>query len=317
MCKGLERPAMESTKMETEQVVHLLSWNRIQRRLRNAPIVCDRAVYHTHYSRHQHPGTEFLFIRTGAGQLFYGDSFIPFSGPLLVCLDGRTPHGMHITHECERWYLLYGPELLAPHFAQLVPQVPQEGTIELFSITEPMTQLLEELFVRIHRETVSEEHDAQLLVALHVTELLVLTKRMDRVSTVEFGEAENKSRQLISTQMHRLLNYIETHIAEPLSAASIGQALHFSDRYVYKLIRMSTNHSLSQYIRIRRMALAKRLLVSTDKAVYEVGNAVGISNTAHFCRQFRELVGATPSEYRNAYDGGNQLNEKYGEMNGL
>jgi AraC-like DNA-binding protein len=301
---------VELTHMENEQVVHLLSWNRIQRRLRNTPIVCDRAIYHTHYSRHQHPGTEFLFIRTGAGRLFYGDSFIPFSGSLLACLDGRNPHGMHITYECDRWYLLYGPELLAPHFTQLVPQVPQEGTIELFAVTEPITMVLDELFTRIHREAVSEEPDAQLLIALYVTELLVLTKRMDRISTVEFGEAGNKSRQLVSTQVQRLLNYIEAHIAEPLNAADIGRALHFSDRYVYKLIRMATNHSLSEYVRIRRMALAKRLLVSTDKAVYEVGNAVGIANTAHFCRQFRELVGTTPSEYRSLYEGGNQLDEQ-------
>ena len=47
-----------------------------------------------------------------------------------------------------------------------------------------------------------------------------------------------------------------------------------------------------------RMDAAKNELLFTNRAVYEIAEALGYRNTTHFCRQFRQFVGISPTEYR-------------------
>ena len=54
------------------------------------------------------------------------------------------------------------------------------------------------------------------------------------------------------------------------------------------------------YLNHQRILAAKRLLLTTDMSVHEVGSQVGIENTNHFINLFKKETGATPLSFKQA-----------------
>ena len=65
-----------------------------------------------------------------------------------------------------------------------------------------------------------------------------------------------------------------------------------------KYLKKETGFSISDYLLMRRMALAKTLLIETAKPVGEIALEAGYSNSAYFIKMFKREVGKTPNEYR-------------------
>ena len=53
-----------------------------------------------------------------------------------------------------------------------------------------------------------------------------------------------------------------------------------------------------QYLNKIRIDKAKELLLDTDDKIVEISQSVGIENTNHFIRLFKEKTGVTPLTYR-------------------
>jgi len=50
----------------------------------------------------------------------------------------------------------------------------------------------------------------------------------------------------------------------------------------------------------RRLAKARELLIRTSLSLSEIASAVGFADQSHFTRRFREVVGASPGQFRRA-----------------
>ena len=61
----------------------------------------------------------------------------------------------------------------------------------------------------------------------------------------------------------------------------------------------ATGLSPHRYVTLRRVELAKVLLISTRLSIAQVARSVGIHNQSHFAAHFRRLVGCSPAEFRN------------------
>ena len=56
-----------------------------------------------------------------------------------------------------------------------------------------------------------------------------------------------------------------------------------------------------QYVRSKRIAYAKVLLLESDMAVQEVSRHVGYNDPAHFTAVFRKSEGVTPTAFRDRF----------------
>ena len=65
-----------------------------------------------------------------------------------------------------------------------------------------------------------------------------------------------------------------------------------------KLMAKHSSHSFSELLCAHRVEQAKKLLISTDKSITEVGAECGFSDTSYFISVFKRLTGITPKEYR-------------------
>jgi AraC family transcriptional regulator len=62
--------------------------------------------------------------------------------------------------------------------------------------------------------------------------------------------------------------------------------------------KLSAGVSPLRYVLEQRVKRARQLLVQTDLPLSAIASALGFFDQGHFSRQFRSLVGTTPSSFR-------------------
>ena len=68
--------------------------------------------------------------------------------------------------------------------------------------------------------------------------------------------------------------------------------------YLNDLVRVETGKTLREYVRLKKIDIAKSLVTSSNKTISEIALALGFSNTQTFLCLFKRLVGCSPNEYR-------------------
>jgi len=99
--------------------------------------------------------------------------------------------------------------------------------------------------------------------------------------------------------MLKAIDYIEQHLAKPgLSVAEVALALNLNPSYLAHSFAEQQHVRMSHYIAGRRVALAKRLLATTDWQIKRVAFECGYANTDWCSQIFRAHAGVTPSVFR-------------------
>jgi AraC-like DNA-binding protein len=94
------------------------------------------------------------------------------------------------------------------------------------------------------------------------------------------------------------LEMIERHISEKLTVARIAGSVHFSKYHYQRLFREIVGDSVMSYVTKRKLSLAGKRLLETDKPILEIALEFGFDSHEGFTRSFKAYMGATPASYR-------------------
>ena len=92
-------------------------------------------------------------------------------------------------------------------------------------------------------------------------------------------------------------------LAEPLSLADLAAHARMSVRTFTRRFREETGLSANRWLVQQRVALARRLLESTDTPVERVARDAGFGTTASLRQQLHAAIGVSPVAYRRTYRG--------------
>lgn len=95
-----------------------------------------------------------------------------------------------------------------------------------------------------------------------------------------------------------VLNDIEEHIERQDSVATLAARAGVSQNYFSRIFRTRFGMTISQYILQRRMEHAHHLLTTTTIPIKRIGVQVGIPDPQYFNKQFRRIMGQSPSQTR-------------------
>lgn len=92
--------------------------------------------------------------------------------------------------------------------------------------------------------------------------------------------------------------YIREHLEEDLSRKSLAAIVFLSPDYLSHVFREKTGESLTSFILNERIKKAKELLLLSQKSIRDIALISGFPNISYFSRQFKNITGKTPQEFR-------------------
>ncbi|WP_034264976.1 helix-turn-helix transcriptional regulator [Actinospica robiniae] len=99
--------------------------------------------------------------------------------------------------------------------------------------------------------------------------------------------------------LRRARDLMDREYARPLDVAELARTAYMSTAHFARRFRATYGETPYSYLMTRRIERAKLLLRRGDMSVTEVCMAVGCSSLGSFSARFTELVGETPTAYRN------------------
>ncbi len=81
--------------------------------------------------------------------------------------------------------------------------------------------------------------------------------------------------------------------------ALLASTLCLSRAQLNRKIKAITGETTTEYILKIKISLAKHLLDSTDKSIFEIAMDCGMDSDSYFCTLFKKSTGVTPLQYRN------------------
>ena len=121
---------------------------------------------------------------------------------------------------------------------------------------------------------------------------------MDAILRTYCGMVQEFGRKTYSPAVERIVDYIFANLTGDLNLQQIAGQFNYSTVYVNRILKRETGCSTIQFIKQKRIALAKAMLYLDDISVDEVSAAVGFNSFNYFCRVFRQIEGISPTEYR-------------------
>lgn len=108
-----------------------------------------------------------------------------------------------------------------------------------------------------------------------------------------------------SAVVQNTIAYIRNNYSSNISLSDAAAVSQVSSSYLSLIFKQETGVNFSSYLTDYRMEMAKKMLVSTNKKIYEIAEEIGFSSPYYFSKVFKEYTGMTCKEYRDKYTGKN------------
>ncbi|MFG6334914.1 MAG: AraC family transcriptional regulator [Lachnospiraceae bacterium] len=149
-----------------------------------------------------------------------------------------------------------------------------------------------EQFQRAFTACVSEEYGYEFSVRNALSNIMLYIASKSATVTKRSIPSVQEAR------LKKMLLWIDGHFDENIRVSDIAGAASICTRECQRIFQQYLHYSPVEYLRRKRIFNAAKLLSDTDRPVTEVALGCGFSNPGYFSRQFRELMGSTPGQYR-------------------
>lgn len=117
---------------------------------------------------------------------------------------------------------------------------------------------------------------------------------------MERFELLERTRRTVAPGVYtEVIDYVRSHYTEQINLKKVAEKFFMNASYLGRAFQKAVGVSFNEYVNQLRITEAKRLLVQTDKLIYEIANQVGFTESSYFVVKFTQEVGKSPTEYRN------------------
>jgi AraC family transcriptional regulator len=103
---------------------------------------------------------------------------------------------------------------------------------------------------------------------------------------------------LSPARLRRVTELVHAKIEDNLSLEDLADSVQLSTAHFSQMFRKTTGHTPHQFVMQQRVETAKDMLRRVEARVLDVAVACGFKTQQHFARVFKQICGASPTEYR-------------------
>lgn len=107
--------------------------------------------------------------------------------------------------------------------------------------------------------------------------------------------------------INNVINYIETHLEEPISYEYLSGMIGYSTFYFHRIFTMLFGMTVGEYIRYRRLTKAADLIKETNQSVLEIAYLFQYQTPEGFTKAFKSFHGCSPIKMRQEKAAGKQV----------
>ncbi len=161
---------------------------------------------------------------------------------------------------------------------------------------QPVTRIIKRELEDIVWEFNQAPVEYSLMVKVKLISVLILLAREYRANRRSLpGQHIQKEKRVL---IENALNFIDSHLMEPITLESVAGHVHMSPSYLSLLFKSLNGFTTWEYIVAQRIECAKKLLLESNELVIDICMKSGFNSITNFNRAFKREVGMSPKEYR-------------------
>ena len=110
-----------------------------------------------------------------------------------------------------------------------------------------------------------------------------------------------EAREDRNLRLLRARNRMDRHYAEPLDVEALAAVAYMARSHFIQEFRAAFGQTPHRYLQRRRIERAMHLLRGSDEPITEICLAVGYTSLGTFSRTFADIVGESPTAYREGH----------------
>ena len=256
-------------------------------------------------SWHYHPQYELIYISQSYGIRFVGDSVSPFTPGDLVLVGAYVPH---LWRNDPSYYEEGGSTNIKTIVLKFMLDFMGKDTFENPEFLDIKHLLEESKFGICFPKSVSQQFNDELLEIVELSPGMQSIRMLDilyRLSKSTKWDVLSSSdmRQYTTGKSDRLdavLKYISDNYNQPITLEDVSDVACMTTNSFCRFFKKMTNKSFIQFLNEIRIRNATRLLIQDQLPVSEVCYTVGYNSITNFNKQFKQITGITPNNYRRA-----------------
>lgn len=120
---------------------------------------------------------------------------------------------------------------------------------------------------------------------------------------ISYNKTEKIGPKAEIENLNNALLYINKNINQKLPLTDVSKHTFLSLAYLSRLFKEFFLVNFSDYVRLRKIAIAQEKLILTKKSINKISKEIGFSRASYFNRVFKEETGITPLQFRKKYKG--------------
>ncbi|KRL12117.1 transcriptional regulator, AraC family [Lentilactobacillus otakiensis DSM 19908 = JCM 15040] len=127
-----------------------------------------------------------------------------------------------------------------------------------------------------------------------------MTMIIINISKLTLNQLDFKTRD--SERINRLKEWIRTNLYKSPTVQDMADVMQLNPQYLSRLFKKVVGIPPKQYVLQLKLHTAQALLVKTNLSIKEISANAYFDGEKLFMRQFKQMTGMTPSEYRAQFD---------------
>lgn len=242
------------------------------------------------FSTHLHKYYELLyFVQGDATYVVEGREYKAEDGDLFITAPGEL-HSIAFKSDkdYERHFIQISDKLFEKEEFDILKKLREKPFGQSNKISHRLLDGdVERCFMGVQKQVLKNGAESKLIAKTYIIQLLdIINELLDAES-----ESERENERISAAK-----EYINLHLSEKITLDVLSEAIYTDKFYLSHLFKKECGMSITDYISMQRVALAKKLIIGGASAT-EAFSECGFNDYSSFYRAFKKLSGKSPNEF--------------------